>query len=92
MALLEVDSLTVDFGAGAEMIRAVEHAAFTVDRGETLVLVGESGSGKSVTALSLVRLLPAAARITDGQVRFDGQDLLRLPLYRMREFRGARIG
>jgi oligopeptide/dipeptide ABC transporter ATP-binding protein len=64
-----------------------------VPRGRTIGLVGESGCGKSVTALSLLRLLPQpAGRILDGQVLFEGRDLVKLPLAEMHKIRGARIG
>lgn len=92
MALLEVEDLQVEFGDDRNLVRAVDRAAFKVDRGETLVLVGESGSGKSITALSIARLLPRAARIRGGVIRFDGRDLFRLPEYQMPQYRGARIG
>jgi oligopeptide/dipeptide ABC transporter ATP-binding protein len=64
---------------------------FTIDQGETLALVGESGCGKSVTALSLLRLVPPPGRIVEGQILFDGEDLRRLPLTEMRRIRGNRI-
>jgi ABC-type microcin C transport system duplicated ATPase subunit YejF len=89
--LLEVEELRTAFGAGKETVHAVDGASFTVERGKTLVLLGESGSGKSVTALSIMRLLPPAARIQGGGVRLDGIDLLRLPERAMRDIRGRRI-
>jgi peptide/nickel transport system ATP-binding protein len=92
MSLLEVDDLQIAFGSDSTIVRAVNGVSFALDRGETLVLVGESGSGKSITALSLVRLLPPAARILGGQVRFESRDLLRIPAYQMAGVRGARIG
>jgi len=71
--------------------KAVDGVSFTLAPGETLGLVGESGSGKSLTSMSLVRLLPRAARIVEGDIRLDGLDLLALPLNAMRQIRGARI-
>ena len=92
MALLEVKDLVTEFGSGARTVRAVDHVSFHVDEGETLALVGESGCGKSVTALSVMRLVPpAAGRVVGGQVLFDGEDLLALPERRMRRVRGAGI-
>ena len=90
--LLSVDKLAVQFGSGEQLVRAVDGISLTVAAGETVVLVGESGSGKSVAALALMRLLPSTARITGGSVALDGQDLLALPEYRMRDVRGAAIG
>ncbi|MSR15648.1 MAG: ABC transporter ATP-binding protein [Gammaproteobacteria bacterium] len=92
MALLEVKDLTVEFKFGDDVLRAVNRVSFAIERAQAMVLVGESGSGKSITALSLVRLLPDAARIVSGQIQFEGHDLLRLPLGQMSEIRGARIG
>ena len=90
--LLEVEDLAVQFGAQSALVRAVDGLSFTVAAGETVVLVGESGSGKSMAALAVMRLLPSTARITSGAVRLDGEDLFKLPEYRMRDVRGAAIG
>jgi microcin C transport system ATP-binding protein len=93
MALLEVDDLHVRFAAEGGPIDAVRGASFTLDRGETLALVGESGSGKSVTALSILQLLPyPRASHPAGGVRFDGQELVGRDDRFMRKIRGARIG
>ncbi len=73
-------------------VRAVDGLSFSVAAGETVVLVGESGSGKSMAALAITRLLPATARIVSGAVRLDGEDLFKLPEYRMRDVRGAAVG
>lgn len=90
-SLLEVQDLTIDvLGEGSEL-RVVDGVSFYIDKGETLALVGESGSGKSLTALSLLRLLPRQARISGGQIRFDGQDLVSLDTEAMRRVRGERI-
>jgi peptide/nickel transport system ATP-binding protein len=89
--LLEVRDLRTSFGSGANAVHAVDGISFTIQRGQTLGLIGESGSGKSITALSLLRLLPAAARITGGNCLLDGQDLLDLPEYAMQRIRGRRI-
>ena len=90
--LLEVDDLAVQFGLDEQAVRAVDGLSFAVAAGETVVLVGESGSGKSMAALAITRLLPSTARITRGAVRLDGEDLFKLPEYRMRDVRGAAIG
>ncbi len=95
MSLLEVRDLSVTFGGwrGAPAVEAVKHASFTLDRGETLALVGESGSGKSVTALSILQLLPypAAAHTPESSIRFAGEELVGGAPARLREIRGNRI-
>ncbi|MBF0130882.1 MAG: ABC transporter ATP-binding protein, partial [Alphaproteobacteria bacterium] len=90
--LLEVENLSVSFGRGPAEVRAVEGVSFTLRRGETLALVGESGSGKSVTALSLLQLLPYPhARHPSGSVRLHGQELIGAPEAVLRSVRGDRI-
>jgi oligopeptide transport system ATP-binding protein len=91
MALLEVENLQVQFRTRHGVLRAVDGVSFSVDAGEVVGIVGESGSGKSVTALSLLRLLPKTARIIGGRVRFDGQDLLTLSERSMRQVRGNKV-
>ena len=91
-ALLEVRNLRTEFATRAGVVRAVDDVSFDVRAGETVALVGESGCGKSVTALSIMRLVPApAGRITAGGVRFKGRDLLALPEGEMRAVRGREI-
>ena len=91
--LLAVEGLVAEFDTEDGRLRAVDDVSFEVRRGETLGIVGESGCGKSVTALSIMRLLPQPmGRIVGGSVRFDGEDLLRLPPEAMRRVRGRRIG
>jgi microcin C transport system ATP-binding protein len=86
--LLEVRVLSVAFGART----VVDRVSFSLNRGETLALVGESGSGKSVTAQSIVRLLPyPAASHPGGEILFDGRDVLRMSDRELRGIRGARI-
>jgi microcin C transport system ATP-binding protein len=96
MSLLEVRDLSVTFGGwrGAPAVEAVKHASFALDRGETLALVGESGSGKSVTALSILQLLPypAAAHTPESSIRFAGEELVGGARARLRAIRGNRIG
>jgi peptide/nickel transport system ATP-binding protein len=92
LPLLRIDDLSVHFGAVDEPVKAIDRAAFEVHRGETVVLVGESGSGKSITALSIMRLLPHAARLISGSIVLEETDILGLPESRMRSVRGARVG
>ncbi len=77
--LLAVDGLTTRFFTSRGVVGAVEKVSFTVAPGEAVGIVGESGSGKSMTALSVLRLVPIPGRIVGGQVRFRGRDLLGLP-------------
>ena len=92
--LLEVRDLQTSFLLGGRPpLIAVDGVSFTVDPGETLAIVGESGSGKSVTALSIMRLLPPrVGQITRGQVLLAGRDLTQLPELDMRAVRGKEIG
>jgi microcin C transport system ATP-binding protein len=90
--LLEVSELSVSFGRGPGEFRAVRGASFSLDKGQTLAIVGESGSGKSVSALSVMRLLPEPpAWHPQGSVRLNGEDLLSAPPARMRALRGDRM-
>jgi oligopeptide/dipeptide ABC transporter ATP-binding protein len=92
-ALLEVRGLHTEFRTGAGLVRAVDGVSYTVEAGETVAIVGESGSGKSVGALSILRLIPdPPGRITAGEIRFAGRDLLTLSEEEMREVRGNDIG
>ncbi|MDR0338969.1 MAG: ABC transporter ATP-binding protein [Desulfovibrio sp.] len=89
--LLDVDGLSVGFVRDGAMGLAVSDVAFSISRGKTLCLVGESGSGKTVTALSLLRLLPSPpAYIPGGSVRFAGLELTSLPENELRKIRGNR--
>ena len=93
MPLLEVDALTTEFNTDEGVVRAVDGVGFSVEPGETLGIVGESGCGKSVTALSIMRLLPQPmGRITDGRILFRGRDLVREPIPQMEKIRGNDIG
>ncbi|MCP5367248.1 MAG: ABC transporter ATP-binding protein [Hyphomicrobiales bacterium] len=90
--LLEIEDLHVSFGTGAKEVRAVRGVSFHIDQGETVALVGESGSGKSVTALSVMRLLPyPLAHHPAGSVRFAGRELMGASEAEMRALRGDRI-
>jgi oligopeptide/dipeptide ABC transporter ATP-binding protein len=91
MPLLEVRNLKTYFFTSRGLVKAIGGISFTLDQGETLALVGESGCGKSMTALSLLRLVPAPGRVVEGEILFDGEDLLRLPLEEMRRIRGNQM-
>ena len=91
--LLQVRDLITAFDTDAGLIRAVDQVSFDIARGKTLGIVGESGCGKSVTAMSLVRLLPQpAGKILQGEVLFKGRDLTRLKPEEIRKVRGNEIG
>ncbi|HCX33184.1 MAG TPA: ABC transporter ATP-binding protein, partial [Rhodocyclaceae bacterium] len=90
-SLLEVTGLSTVIDTPAGALRAVDELSFSVEAGTTFALLGESGCGKSMTALSLLRLLPEAARISAGRVALEGEDLLALTEAEMREVRGGRI-
>jgi oligopeptide/dipeptide ABC transporter ATP-binding protein len=89
--LLDVRDLRVEFSLAHGVLRAVDGASFSVAAGEALGIVGESGSGKTMTLRALVRLLPRTARVTEGSVLFDGQDLAALEEQALREIRGRSI-
>lgn len=89
--LLKVEDLTVSFDGG--LTRVVDQLNFSIDKGQCLGLVGESGSGKSLTALSIMQLLPSAARVSvNSKINFNGLDLLNFSERRMRKVRGKSIG
>ena len=91
--LLELRNLSTHYvsAQGTRVVRAVDEVSLRVDAGETLGIVGESGSGKSTLALSILRLLPTAAQIVGGTLRFEGEDLLAKSDGEMRRVRGRRI-
>jgi len=90
--LLDVRNLSVAFHQADRTMVAVDRISFGVKKGETVALVGESGSGKSVTALSVMKLLPyPTARHPTGSINFEGRDLLQLPEREIRQIRGNRI-
>jgi oligopeptide/dipeptide ABC transporter ATP-binding protein len=91
--LLEIKQLqTYFFSAQAtRIVKAVDGVSFSLDTGETLGVVGESGSGKTITAMSILRLLPAAARIVGGEIWFDGHNLLAKSEREMQQVRGSQI-
>jgi oligopeptide/dipeptide ABC transporter ATP-binding protein len=92
VTILSVRDLTVVFDGPGGPVTAVAGVSFDVAAGETLCLVGESGSGKSVTALSIVNLVPPSGRVAAGRIVFKGRDLRSLPEREMRKVRGAGIG
>ncbi len=91
MDLLEIAGLSVSFVTPAGALRAVDDLSLSVRSGRVLGLVGESGCGKTMTALSIMNLVPPPGRIDAGQVLFEGRNLLTLPREEMRRIRGARI-
>jgi peptide/nickel transport system ATP-binding protein len=91
-AMFKVQGLRTEIATGSDVVVAVDDASFEIPAGGTFALVGESGCGKSMTALSILRLLPDNGRLADGAVRIDGTDLVALPERQMRAVRGGRIG
>lgn len=89
--VLEVERLKTCFPIGGKMIPIVDEVSFTLEKGKCLALVGESGCGKSMTALSLLRLVPKPGEITSGRVLLDGKDLLKKSVPQMRAVRGYDI-
>ncbi len=89
--LLAVDDLAVEFRTRDGIVKALEGVSFSVEKGETVGVVGESGSGKSVTALAVLGLLPAAARVTSGTAVFGGLDLLGASARQLQEYRGREV-
>jgi peptide/nickel transport system ATP-binding protein len=90
--LLEIKSLKTHFFTAAGVVHAADGIDLTISKGETLGMVGESGSGKSVTALSVMRLIPKSlGRIVEGQIHFEGRNLLDLTPAQMRDVRGKEI-
>jgi microcin C transport system ATP-binding protein len=93
MSLLEVEDLSVNFKVEGGELEAVRRVSFHIDKGETLALVGESGSGKSVTALSILQLLPyPKAWHPSGSIRLDGRELIGADEATLRQVRGDRVG
>jgi peptide/nickel transport system ATP-binding protein len=90
--VLEVSDLSTVFHTRSGLVRAVQNVSFSVNAGETLAIVGESGCGKTITALSLMRLIPMPpGEIVSGSVKVDGTDLLRLDQAALRDMRGGQI-
>ena len=91
MALLDVHNLSVQLQTQRGPAKAVRELSFSLEKGQTLGLIGESGCGKSITAMALMGLLPERA-LTNGSIRFDGQELIGMPDAALRRLRGNRIG
>jgi microcin C transport system ATP-binding protein len=89
--LLDVRNLSVAFGDGADAVRVVKGVSFHVGKGETVALVGESGSGKTVSAMSILQLLPGSASHPSGEILFEGKDILKANEAQLRAIRGKRI-
>ena len=91
--LLEIDDLRTHFFTSSGVVKAVDGVSFDVQEGESLAVVGESGCGKSITALSILRLIPSPpGRIVSGSINFMGTDLLKVDDETMRDIRGNSIG
>ena len=90
MNLLEIKNLKMDFGSGADALRAVDGVSLSIGAGETVCLVGESGCGKTVTALSIARLVPAPpASYVGGEILLNGRDVLKMSNGELRSIRGG---
>jgi len=91
--LLDIRRLSTHYvsARGTRVTRAVDDVTLSLDQGQTLGIVGESGSGKTTLALTLLRMLPPAARIVSGEMLFEGSDLIKKPENEMRRIRGKRI-
>lgn len=92
MTLLNVEDLRTYFHTRPGLVRAVDGVDFALEAGRTLALVGESGCGKTVTALSIIGLLPPRARIETGSIHFDGRELVGIPERELDEIRGDAVG
>ena len=89
--LLQVKNLHTSFFTDAGEVKAVNGISYNLDRGKVLGIVGESGSGKSVSAYSIMRILTDTGRVTEGQVLFNGEDILKYTPQQMQSFRGSKI-
>lgn len=89
--MIAIEHLSTELQSDSGLVRAVDALSLTIARGQTFALVGESGCGKSMTALSILRLLPDSGRVVAGSVTMDGVDLMALPEQRMRDVRGSKI-
>ena len=90
--ILEIKDLTIQYHADRRVVEAVNNLSLTLKKGESLGLVGETGAGKTTTALGIMGLIPnPPGMITEGEIVFEGQDLLKLNKKKMREVRGKKI-
>ncbi len=90
--LLRIENLSIDFQSGDSIQRAVKNVSFEISKGETFALVGESGSGKSVTAMSILRLLPSTAAYPSGEIFLNGKEMLKAGEADLLEARGNTVG
>lgn len=91
-SLLEIKDLIVEFRSGSEIVKAVNGVSFSVGRGETLAILGESGSGKTVSAMAIMKLLPAPPAVIKARaINFDGNDLLSISTEKWRRFSGEKM-
>ena len=91
-ALLEIENLHTEIRLRRSVVHALAGVSLTVEAGECLGIVGESGCGKTMTALSIMRLLPGGGRITAGRITVDGTNITALPEDRMQDVRGNLVG
>ena len=91
MNLLQVEDLRTYIHAESSLVKAVDGVSFDIKKGEVFGIVGESGSGKTLTALSIVKLIPESANIESGSVLFNGRDILSMDEDALRDIRGAKI-
>ena len=91
MALLEVKNLNLGFQSENKFFQALYDISFTIEQGKMLALVGESGCGKTMSATSIMQLIPKTARITSGEIFFNGENLLAKNQQEMQKIRGAKI-
>lgn len=91
MKILEVNNLKVHFYTSGKIVKAVDDAGFDIEKGEVFGIVGESGSGKTLTALSILKLIPYPGKIADGKILFNGDDILRKDEEYLRGIRGSKI-
>lgn len=92
MSLLEVHDLVVQYHSDGQLVHAVNGISLNVESGETLGLVGETGAGKTTTALSILRLVQEpAGKITNGEILFDGENIMDMPIQKLRKIRGNQI-
>ncbi len=90
--LLTINDLSTQFSVGDQTVKAVDGISFTIQKNQTVGIVGESGSGKSVTALSIMGLLPNNGSITTGEILYNGQNLVNMSEKNYRQIRGSEIG
>lgn len=89
--LLQINNLTVNFSTESSVFHVVDNISLTINKADIYGLVGESGSGKTMTALSIMRLIPSPGKIEDGKIYFEGDDLLQISMTKMETIRGKKI-